>query len=91
MHKLNKLTVLLIVLGLMSANIVLFAQTVSISDSIVKMEQETIKIKTENQQLEQKLFSLNSLNRIDKVADYLGFTQSAQVLELDNVKYAMKQ
>ncbi len=75
----------------MSANIILFARSVSLSDSIVKMEQQTDHLKTANQQLEQKLFSLNSLNRIDKVADYLGFTKSAQVLELQTDKYAMNQ
>jgi len=87
----RKIPVLLIVIGLMSANVILFARSVSVSDSLSKMEAETQRLKTENQQLEQKLFSLNSLTRLDKVADYLGFTQSAKVLDLTPLKYAMNK
>ena len=83
----KKLSLIVLIFSLMTINIIMFARTVSVSDSIVKIEVETQRLKIENQQLEQKLFLLSSLTRIDKVADYLGFTQGPQVLELDPLKY----
>lgn len=86
----KKTIIVLFILTLMTANIVMFAQTVSLSDQMVNMETETVRLKVDNQKLEQKLYYLNSLTRIDKVSEYLGFTQTAQVLELTPLQYAMK-
>lgn len=89
-QNLKKPIIVLFILTLMTANIMLFAQTVSLSDEMVKMESEALSLRVDNQKLEQKLYSLSSLKRIDKLSDYLGFTQTAQVLELTSQKYAMK-
>lgn len=78
-------------LFLLSANVVTFAQTVKISDDIVKLEAETSSLKKDNSQLEQKVYSQNSITNLEGLAKQLGFTKQSEPLFLDASEYAQVQ
>ncbi len=80
--------IIAIVLGLSFINIILFAKSVILADSIQKIELSTEKVITENQRLEEKLYSENSSEMIEKKAEWLGFTKKATPVYLDTLQYA---
>lgn len=75
----------------MTANIILFARTVILSDQITKMESQTTEITLHNEQLRQKLYSLQSLSNVEKYAEDLGFSGKAQALNFGSEQVAMKR
>lgn len=79
----------LVFLTLIVGNIVIFAKSVSLSDNIVRLEQDIRTVRKENNQLEQKLYKKDSLTRIGKLAPKLGFTKEAQPYLIDNADYAL--
>ncbi len=86
----SKITLFILGVTLMTANIILFARTVVLSDQITKMESQTTSIALENEQLRQKLYSIQSLSNVEQYAGGLGFTQKARALDLGSEQVAMK-
>jgi cell division protein FtsL len=76
---------------LMGANIVLFARTVVISDTISKLEQHKIELERQNEKLRVNLYELKSYEKVSAYADSLGFTQKATALNLETSGVAMAQ
>ncbi len=74
---------------LLSANVVTFAQTVSISDGIVDLEKKTLALKKENSHLEQKVYTQDSISNLQELADQLGFTKTAEPIFLDSNEVAL--
>ena len=74
---------------LLAANVLTFAQTVSISDGIVNLESKTLSLKKENALLEQKVYTQNSISNLQELADQLGFTKTAEPLFLDTHEFAL--
>lgn len=81
----------LTVLGLLTANIMIFASSVKLTDSITKLESDTQKVRKENEQLTQKLYSENSLAILEHLAEDMGFTKQTEPYYLDNTGYALAQ
>jgi cell division protein FtsL len=88
MRKNWKLLAIGAVITLLSINIVLFSKTIIIGDNVSKTENEIHKLKITNMELEQKLYTMNSLERLSMVAKELGFTKEAQPITLNNLTYA---
>lgn len=86
-----RIVLFIIAVTLMTANIILFARTVVLSDQITKMEGQTSAITLQNQQLRQKLYSLQSLSNVEQYAEDLGFTGKAQALNLGPQQVAMNR
>lgn len=76
---------------LMGANIVLFARTVVISDTISKLEQHKIELERQNEKMRVNLYELKSYEKVSAYADSLGFTQKATALNLETSGVAMAQ
>ena len=74
---------------LLSANVLTFAQTVSISDGIVELERKTIALKKENSHPEQKVYTQNSISNLQELAEQLGFTKTAEPIFLDSNEVAL--
>lgn len=87
---LHKTIIIGSILLLMLANIYLFAQTVSLSDSIISVEKKTVKLREENQLLQEKYYTLNSIEHLERVAQFLGFTESAQSISVGKPDVAMR-
>lgn len=78
-----------IFVALLSANVLTFAQTVGISDEIVNLESKTLSLKKENAQLEQKMYTQNSMTNLEELAQQLGFTKPSEPLFLESNEYAL--
>ncbi|KXK07257.1 MAG: Cell division protein FtsL [Microgenomates bacterium OLB22] len=79
------------VLLLMGANIVLFARTVVISDTISRLEQHKVGLERQNERLRVDLYELKSYEKVSAYAESLGFTQKATALNLETSGVAMAQ
>lgn len=84
-----KIGSVVLVLSLLIINVVLFSQTIVIGDNIAKLEQDIHQVKINNMELEQKLYTVNSLENLAKIAPSLGFTKDAQPTSLDNFTVAL--
>lgn len=80
--------IIIVVLGLSLVNIVLFAKSVILADSISKLETSIQKVSINNKKLEKQLYASNSLERIEKKAGKLGFTKKAAPVYLETLHYA---
>lgn len=78
-------------IGMLVGNVVLFAQSVLLSDKIAQLELETRTLKTQNEELSQKLYTQDSLTQLSLVAEQLGFTKQAEPFYLDSKEYALVQ
>ncbi|OGK31701.1 hypothetical protein A3I56_05115 [Candidatus Roizmanbacteria bacterium RIFCSPLOWO2_02_FULL_43_10] len=85
----KKFLTALVLLFLLSANVVIFAQTVKISDDIVKLETRTGTLKKDNARLEQRVYAQNSIANLEELAKGLGFTKQSEPLFLDSQEYAL--
>lgn len=75
--------------GMLVGNIVLFAQSVLLSDKIANLELETRTLRTQNEELSQKLYTQDSITKLSKLAQNMGFTKEAEPLYLDSQEYAL--
>lgn len=82
------ITISLIII-LVVVNSFFFVKTLFLGDNLLKMEKEIKRLKIENSELETKLYSLNSLQHLQKVAARLGFTKKQDLLYLENLRYAL--
>ncbi|HLL61006.1 MAG TPA: hypothetical protein VK338_04770 [Candidatus Nitrosocosmicus sp.] len=80
-----------LVLTLLSLNIFLFSQSIVIGDNVAKLEKDIHQMKISNMELQQQLYTVNSLENISKLADALGFTKDAQPVNLHSFTYALAQ
>jgi len=72
-------------------NIYAFVTGINLADKITFYESETKKLHQENQDLETKVFAVDSLRYAVSLADGLKFTKKAQPVYLDNLKYALNK
>ncbi|OGK19287.1 hypothetical protein A3D80_00260 [Candidatus Roizmanbacteria bacterium RIFCSPHIGHO2_02_FULL_40_13b] len=79
------------ILILLVTNIVLFAKGIVMADTAQKIQITIERLKIENNQLQTKLYSSSSLDKLDKTAQSLGFTKIASPLYLENPRYAQAQ
>lgn len=91
MKNLTKYALLLVFLGLVAANIYAFLDSIKLSDKINHYESEIKNLHQENLILENKIFTVDSLQHATSMAAQLNFTQKAQPVFLDNLKYARNQ
>lgn len=89
MKKNWKLLSIAVVVTLLSINIVLFSKTIIIGDGVAKLENNIHQLRISNMELQQKLYTMNSLERLSKAAQELGFTKDAQPITLNNLTYAL--
>lgn len=76
--------VVLIVGGLVVANIYLSAQLSHLGIYLKDMEDKTLALKKENQAIEQTVLAETALTDLSQKAEALGFTQKIQPLKLSN-------
>lgn len=57
-----------------------FIKTMTIADSLLKIEREIRQLEIENAELEKKLYSMDSIQRLTHIAPLIGFTGKARVL-----------
>lgn len=74
---------------MLAANVVVFAQSVSLSDKLVTLETQTRELQKENARLEQKVYTQNSLSNLKDLAVQLGFTKEAEPIHLDTNEFAL--
>ncbi len=79
----------ILLVSMLIGNIVVFGQSVHLSDRIVHMESETRALRTENASLSQKVYTQDSLSHLALLAQQLGFTKEAEPLYLDSHEYAL--
>jgi len=72
-------------------NIFTFVTGINLADKITFYEKETKRLYQENQDLETKVFSVDSLKYASSLAEALKFTKNAQPVYLDNLKYALNK
>lgn len=76
---------------LISANIVIFVKSMSLSQQINVFEKGTKRLKQENIELEKEAYRINSLQYVSSVAAELGFKKKAEPYFLENLGFALKQ
>lgn len=91
MKNLTKFLVWVIFLVLVSANVYVFLNSLKLSDNINRFEKEIKVLHQENLSLENRIDDVDSLQFAASLADQLDFTQKAQPVYLDNLKYARGQ
>lgn len=75
---------------LIAANVLVFISGVGLSDEINKFDKEVVRLHQENLELEKRLYEVESLNYASSMAAQLNFTAKADIVYLDNLKYAFK-
>ncbi|OGK25187.1 hypothetical protein A2954_03625 [Candidatus Roizmanbacteria bacterium RIFCSPLOWO2_01_FULL_37_12] len=91
MKHLTKLSIWAVFLILVAVNIYVFLHSISLSDRINHFEKGIKNLHQENLTLENKIFEVNSLQYATSMAAQLDFTQKAQPVYLENLKYARSQ
>lgn len=86
-----KISVVVIVLSLMLGNIVVFAKSVHLSDSISVLEHDITEMRKENENLQKKMYAEDSLTSLAYTAEQLGFTKQAEPIFFEKPNYAMAQ
>lgn len=79
---------LVLIVSLAIANIGLFARSVILADSTVKIETNLEKLIAENEDLEHQLYLTSSFDSLSKKAVSLGFIKQAEPLYLENLRFA---
>ena len=88
MKHLTKFSIWAVFLVLVSANIFVFLNGLKLSDKINHFEKDIKNLHQENLGLENKIYEVDSLQYAASLAAQLDFTQKAQPVFLDNLKYA---
>jgi len=91
MKSLTRYSIWVIFLVLVSANIYVFLNSLKLSDEINHFENEIKNLHQENLNIENKIYEVNSLKYAASIASELDFTQKAQPIYLENLKYAKGQ
>ncbi|MBI4008897.1 hypothetical protein HY357_01575 [Candidatus Roizmanbacteria bacterium] len=91
MNLLTKHTIAIIFFLLLSANVFVFIHSIKLSDEINHFEKEIKVLHQENLSLENKMYEIDSLQYASSIATQLNFTDKAQPIYLENLKYARSQ
>ncbi|KXK12275.1 MAG: hypothetical protein UZ22_OP11002000074 [Microgenomates bacterium OLB23] len=86
-----KIIGVIMVLGLMPGNIVVFAKSVHLADNISILEKDIASVRKENEYLQKKMYAENSLTSLMYSAEQLGFTKQAEPVFFEKPHYAMAQ
>ncbi len=78
----------IVVVLLFAANIVVFVSGVRLSDEIMHYDSEIKRLRQENMELEKNTFDVGSLQYASSIAAELRYTEKAQPIYLDNLKFA---
>jgi hypothetical protein len=89
MRNILKNSVWLIFFVLIVTNIFVFVSGIQLSDKINYFDIQTKDLHRSNLELENKLSEIGSLQHAASIAANLDFTQKAQPMYLENLKYAM--
>lgn len=76
---------------LIVANIYIFISGIALSDEISHFENEVKRLKTENAQLETKVYDAASLSHAASLAAELNFTKKSTPLYIDNIAVALNR
>ncbi len=76
---------------LVVVNIFIFVNSIGLSDNINKFESDTKTLHQENLNLENEVYQIDSLQYAASVAASLNFSQKAQPIFLENLKYALNR
>lgn len=88
---LAKIFGIFMLLSLMIGNIVVFAKSVHLADSISTLEKDITTLRKENEYLQKKMYAENSLVSLQYTAEQLGFTKQAEPVFFEKPHYAMAQ
>ena len=91
MKNLSKYFIWLIFLVFISINIYVFLHSLKLSDQVNQFENEINNLHQENLSLESKIFAVDSLQYAASIAAQFDFSQKAQPVYLENLKYARSQ
>lgn len=71
-------------------NMYFFVSTMTLGDKALKIEQTIKRIRSENNELEKKLYSVDSIHNLQKRAKQLGFSKKSSLIRIDSLKYAFR-
>ncbi len=69
---------------LMGLNVFFFSKTITLSDKIVQLEADSIRIDRENVSLEKEFYRSRSLTNLEAIAKKLDFTKPVETIYLDH-------
>lgn len=91
MKFITKYIIWTIFLILLSANVYIFVHSIKLANEINRFEKEMRAFHQENLILENKIYEVDSLQYAASMAARLDFSEKAQPLYLENLKYARNQ
>lgn len=91
MSKKLQFPIVLLFAAICVMHVYLFVSGISFGDEINHFEKETKKLKSENLDLERKLYSIESLTHAASQAAALNFTQKATPVYLNNLGIAINR
>ena len=91
MKSLTKYFIWFIFAILLTGNVFIFLNSIKLSDEINHFEKETKNLHQENLNIENKIYEVDSLQYAASMASELDFTQKAEPIYLENLKYAKNQ
>ena len=91
MQSLTKYFIWFIFAILLTGNVFIFLNSIKLSDEINHFEKETKNLHQENLNIENKIYEVDSLQYAASMASELDFTQKAEPIYLENLKYAKNQ
>lgn len=62
----------------LAVNVFLYTQTIVLGDGLSKLEKKIVMLKQENDELEKKSATLETISRLSIVAENMGFTKQVQ-------------
>lgn len=89
MGKIIKTGFIAIFIILAFANFYIFVSGIKLAEKINFYEKETKKLHSQNIDLEQNVYGINSFNKMASEAAELGYTKKAEPTYFDKLKYAL--
>lgn len=79
-----------IVFILVILNMYFFISTMTFGDKVLKIEHAINRTRSENGELEKKLYAVDSIHNLQKRAKQLGFSKRSSLIRIDSLKYALR-
>ena len=86
----NKRTIITSIVLLVIMNVGIFMHGISLGDDVNKYEQEISRLKKSNMELEQQMYSLESITQTASLAAELKYDRFHDPLYIDQPQYALK-
>ncbi|MFA9289027.1 MAG: hypothetical protein ACEQSA_04060 [Weeksellaceae bacterium] len=86
----NKRTIIISIVLLVIMNVGIFMHGISLGDDVNKYEQEISRLKKSNMELEQQMYSLESITQTASLAAELKYDRFHDPLYIDQPQYALK-